>query len=288
MPFPFLAHQAAVLPLKLRWPRLSGTGLVLGSMAPDFAYFLLGGGVTRDWHRPHGVLLFCLPVGFAMYLLVTRWLVAPVARHMPVLGQFHLERLAYLEAQPRSVVHFAMVAACIVAGGGTHLAWDLFTHDGTWMGERIPWLADEAFRLFGRGVRGSGVLWVLSTVLGGLFSLLALRDIGGRGLLHRWAEARAPGSTDGIDPMAPAATSHAAFWLPVVVAFVGGAVTAFVMRPPGFEPLAWATGVLVFLRAASLGFLALAFSAWRERRAWRHRSSGTGGAQEPRRTESAA
>ena len=288
MPFPFLAHQAAVLPFKLRWPRLSGTGLVLGSMAPDFGYFLLGAGATRDWHRPHGVLLYCLPVAFTLYLLVTRWLIAPVARHLPASGEFRLERLAFLEAQPRTAAHLAVVAACIVAGGGTHLAWDLFTHDGTWMGERIPWLHDEAFRLLGRPVRGTGVLWTLSTVLGGLFSLLVLREIGRRDLLQRWAEARDPGSTAGIDPRAPAATSHAAFWIPVVLAVAAGAVTAFMTRPPGFEPMAWATGVIVFLRAAVLGFVALAFSAWRERRAWRHRSSGTDGTREQRQAESAA
>src|SRR4051812_4270493 len=133
MPFPFFAHQAAVLPFKLRWPRLSGTGLVLGSIAPDFGYFLIGASVTRDWHRPHGVLLYCLPVAMVAYLLLTRVLAAPVARHLPRLGALRLREIALLEAQPRTPSHLAMVAACIVFGGGTHLAWDLFTHDGSWM-----------------------------------------------------------------------------------------------------------------------------------------------------------
>ncbi|SEP14833.1 DUF4184 family protein [Paenibacillus sp. OV219] len=40
MPFTF-AHPAYALPLKFINPRyLSATGLVLGSMAPDFEYFL--------------------------------------------------------------------------------------------------------------------------------------------------------------------------------------------------------------------------------------------------------
>ncbi len=40
MPFT-LAHPAAVLPVKNKWPHLfNGTALILGSMAPDFEYFI--------------------------------------------------------------------------------------------------------------------------------------------------------------------------------------------------------------------------------------------------------
>ena len=110
MPFPFFAHQAAALPFKLRFPRLlSGTGLAIGSLAPDLGYFLIGVSVTRDWHRPHGVLLYCLPVAMVLWLLLTRVLAAPLARQLPGLGPFRLRDFAYLEAQPRTIAHFAML-----------------------------------------------------------------------------------------------------------------------------------------------------------------------------------
>lgn len=273
MPFPFLAHQAAVLPLKLGWPlRLSGTALVLGSLAPDLGYFLIGAAVTRDWHRLHGLVLYCLPVAMVLYLLLTRVVAAPLARHLPRGGGFALHRLAYLEAQPRTLGHLGIVAACIVLGAGTHLGWDLFTHDGTWMGAHVPWLERELLRVGGRRVLGTTALWFASTLVGGLASALILREVGRRDLLRRWAEGRLPGSTARIDPEAAAATSHVAFWAPIVLVTAAAAVGSFLLRPSGFGPTDKATAVIVFLRSTALGFVALVLCAWRERRAWRHRS----------------
>lgn len=273
MPFTFFAHQAAVLPLKTRWPRLaSGTGLALGSMSPDFGYFLIGMSTTRDWHRLHGVLLYCLPLSLVLYLLLTRVVAAPLARHVPAMGDLHLRDWAFLEAQPRTLTHLARVAASIVVGAATHLAWDLFTHDGSWIGAYVPWLTRPLFDFAGTAVLGSGLLWVFSTVVGGLVTLLVLRAIGRDRLLARWAELREPGSTRGIAPDAPAATSHAAFWGVVLAFTVAGGVAAYVSRPPGFFWHEKATWVIVFLRTTSLGLVGMAIAAWRERRAWRHRS----------------
>ena len=286
MPFTFLAHQAPVVPLKLRWPHLvSGTGLVLGSMSPDFGYFLIGASVTRDWHRPHGVLLYCLPLSFVLYLLITRVFAAPVARHVPQLGALRLRDWAYLEAQPRTLRHLAVVATSIVFGAATHLAWDLFTHGGSWMGEYIEWLAVPALYIRGRGIVGTSVLWVFSTVVGGTVTLLAIRAIGRRRLLAQWAERRLPGSTAGIDPDGPPATSHLAFWGPVVLVVALVAPATLVRLPPGFHWYDKATWVIVFLRTTSLAIVVLAGVAWRERRAWRHRS---GSAADRRAVDSAA
>lgn len=289
MPFTFFAHQSAVLPLKWGWPRhVSGLGLVLGSMAPDLGYFLIGAQATRDWHRAHGAVLYCLPVAMLLYLLVTRLVAAPCARHVPRLGAFRLRDWAYLEAQPRTVRHFGVVALSILLGVATHLAWDLFTHDGSWMGNHFPFLKSEVVRFRGRGIRGSNVLWVLSTALGGLYSVYLLYLAGRDRLLRRWAEARLPGSTSAIDPDAASGLSHLSFWGPVAVATAAGAVLAYATRPGDFHWHEKATWVVVFLRTTSVAGLALAISAWRERRAWRHRSSGTGGARDPRRVDTAA
>ena len=277
MPFTFLAHQAPVLPLKWRWPRMvSGLGLVLGSMAPDFGYFVLGARATRDWHRLHGALLYCLPLSLVLYMLITRLVAAPLARHVPRLGALRLHEWAYLEAQPRTLAHLAIVAASVLAGVATHLAWDLFTHEGSWMGGYVPFLADALMRVRGHDVRGSNVLWFVSTAVGGLYTLHFLHAVGRRGLLREWAEERLPGSTAAITPSAPARLSTISFWGPVAVLTVFGAISSYVTRPEGFFWYEKATWIMVFLRTTSLAAIGLAISAWRERRAWRHRSSGTG------------
>lgn len=63
MPFT-LSHAAATLPIKWRLgPRADFAALAIGSMAPDFPYFL-GLPVHRDvTHSLFGVLWFSLPVG---------------------------------------------------------------------------------------------------------------------------------------------------------------------------------------------------------------------------------
>src|SRR4051812_19906912 len=52
VPLTILAHQAAVLPLKLARPRwFDGTALVIGSMAPDLVFVLHGTNLYTDAHR---------------------------------------------------------------------------------------------------------------------------------------------------------------------------------------------------------------------------------------------
>ena len=272
MPFPFFAHQAAVVPLKLAMPRRwSGTGLVLGSMAPDFGYFLIGTGTApRLWHRPLGVFVYCLPVALLLYWLITRVVAEPTARHLPMLGTVRLKALGLVAAQPRHPWHWLVVAASIVVGAGTHLAWDLFTHTGSWMGNHVPFLKRELFPIGSYDVIGSDVLWMGSTVVGGLATLAALAHVCSRDLLREWAESRAPGSTAGLDPFAPPATR--VFWSVIAATVTVAAVLAFVTAPLGFYWHDKATWVIVFLRSTSIGFVALCLMALRERRAFSSRS----------------
>ena len=78
MPVTFLAHQAPVLPIAQRWPdRTDGVALVVGSMAPDFAY-VLNGSRWEVWaHGLPAVVVFCVPATFVVGWLIVRVL-APV------------------------------------------------------------------------------------------------------------------------------------------------------------------------------------------------------------------
>ncbi len=266
MPFPFFAHQAAVVPLKLRAPRSwSGTGLVLGSMAPDFGYFLTANNAaSRLWHRPLGAFVLCLPLSLALYWLVTRVLAEPVARQLPMLGGFRLKALGWVAAQPRGTVPWIVVATSILAGVVTHLAWDLFTHTGSWMGEYVPFLERRIYSLPGYHIVGSDALWTLSTIVGGAATLVALWHIGRHDLVRHWAEARTPGSTAGLDPLA--APAMRGFWLVVALATSVGGAAGYFTRPEGFLWFERATWAIVFFRATVPGFVALCIAAIVERR----------------------
>ena len=64
-----LAHPAAIIPLqKLMGKRASLSALVIGSMIADLPLFV--GGVPGSFsHSAAGLLAYCLPAGFIVYLL---------------------------------------------------------------------------------------------------------------------------------------------------------------------------------------------------------------------------
>src|SRR4051794_35813822 len=84
MPATFPSHPAAVLPIKLRWPRhFDGVALVVGSMAPDLSYPAVGFTDPPDTHAWAALLWWCLPVTVLLSLLI-RGAAPDVAGHLPV------------------------------------------------------------------------------------------------------------------------------------------------------------------------------------------------------------
>ena len=127
MPYPF-AHPAAVLPLaRLMGPLAVPSALAIGSTLPDLWYFVPL--ASRDEsHSIPALLWFCLPLGAAAYLLFHLVLKQPlVALISPRLGAFACAGL------PR--VPWYAVAASLVAGALTHIAWDALVHspDHRWL-----------------------------------------------------------------------------------------------------------------------------------------------------------
>ncbi|MBW7465502.1 hypothetical protein ABID22_001336 [Pontibacter aydingkolensis] len=128
MPFT-AAHPAIILPLKYKFSRLfSTTGLVIGSIAPDFAYFLSPLLTTKVSHTLKGVLLFNLPVTIILAILFHGIVREQIIRFLPPF----LERRASVAAHAmwftylRNNWHIFLFSALI--GILSHLFWDSFTH----------------------------------------------------------------------------------------------------------------------------------------------------------------
>ncbi len=134
MPFPILAHQAVVVPLKLRWPRwFSGTALCLGSAAPDVEYLVRdrGPGVAHTWI---GQLTFCLPLTLLGFSAVAYVLV-------PALAPRAAGRLDQVARPPRGLADGARVIASALVGSASHLIADGITHRDGWLPRLLPPLA---------------------------------------------------------------------------------------------------------------------------------------------------
>lgn len=183
MPFT-VAHVAAILPFVGRggWRRhLDPTALVLGSMAPDFDYFLHGrmqGGVA---HTLPGLLLFDLPMTIVLWLSWRFICLEPVLFSLP---QVLTVRMNW--DRSRAACLHAIVLGAVV-GSASHLLWDGFTHASTPIVAAIP---------------------VLRTVvdLPGLGPMAAYRGLQhgstlvGLGLIAHWAFVRWPHADRGDLP----------------------------------------------------------------------------------------
>ena len=112
--------------------------MVLGSMAPDFEYFLRGDPIGIYGHTLLGAVLLDLPLAAIVYLVGRRVVFEPVTPYLPgflqVTGAGKTRRF-----RPLELLIFLYSA---LAGIFTHIAWDSFTHLNGAMVNRIPALRE--------------------------------------------------------------------------------------------------------------------------------------------------
>jgi hypothetical protein len=162
-----ISHAAAVLPLeRYTRNRLPLAALMIGSMAPDFSYFMPVALARSSTHDLDGLFFFCWPVGLAVWLLFVKVLERPTIALLPLAWR---ERIK--PSDPRITLKaLALASIGILVGALTHIAWDAFTHRGTAVVEAFPALNAALFEFRGHTIRVFALLQILSSVLG----LLAL------------------------------------------------------------------------------------------------------------------
>ena len=145
MPLTF-SHPAAVIPFGRRGLILSA--LVVGSMAPDFPYFILAEGLYFFSHTIWGMIFWCLPMGFLVLWIFHKYLKFPMVSLLPLNHQKRLllitEKFSF-----RPVRRSLQIALSIMIGALTHIVWDSFTHKHGWMVQFFPGLNFPIFTLPG-------------------------------------------------------------------------------------------------------------------------------------------
>lgn len=142
MPFTF-AHPALLIPLlrgRQRWPWLSATGLVAGSVAPDFEKFFRLKLASTHSHTVASLVYFSCPVGLALAFLFHGLVRQPLLRHLPAFLHYRLSRWAVVDWPAFVRRHPLGVLASIWLGAATHLLWDSFTHKNPFLTRYLPWL----------------------------------------------------------------------------------------------------------------------------------------------------
>jgi len=164
------SHPMDVLPLLWRRLHLDATCLVIGSMSPDFEYFVHGELTGTFAHTLRGWVAFCVPMTLAA-AVVYHALVKPAA---VAVAPAWLRREAIVAPwQERwGVWAVASVVLSAAIGAFSHLVWDSFTHANGWGVAHFPVL----HRLYDVPVLGT---LALHRVLQHVCSVIGLAVVGG-------------------------------------------------------------------------------------------------------------
>ncbi|WP_439881552.1 DUF4184 family protein [Pontibacter sp. MBLB2868] len=172
MPFT-AAHPALVLPLKqIKSNWFSTTGLVIGSIAPDFGYFLSFLLQERiSSHNLQDIFIFNLPVTVLLTVLFHGFVRDNLIRHLPPLLR---KRAEVAEGTPWFGYlrrHWLIFLTSAVIGIVSHLFWDSFTHLDGYVVNHMPFLLQHV-EVFGIGMQVSRLIQHTSTVVGLIVILL--------------------------------------------------------------------------------------------------------------------
>jgi hypothetical protein len=164
MPFT-ISHVSAVLPFArplARWRLLSA--VVIGSMVPDFGWFMPVHPERFETHSAGALLTFCLPVGLATYWLFQLFIRKPIMELLPP-GAYGRWRWSEPAADYRSVKQWIWAGCGLLAGAVTHLVWDGFTHNGG-RGVRLLPFIDEPVFVDGHPLKGVQFAEDLNSLIG--------------------------------------------------------------------------------------------------------------------------
>lgn len=138
MPFTF-SHPAIVLPLNYlpgKWYSL--TGLIIGSMAPDFEYFLRMKVQSNYSHTLSGVFWFDLPLGILLAFIFHNIVRNKLFYNLPTFLKSRFLAFNDFNWNNYFKKNWFVVIVSIIIGTLSHIFWDSFTHDSGYFVQTIP------------------------------------------------------------------------------------------------------------------------------------------------------
>ena len=141
MPFTF-SHPAIVLPFRYlpkRW--ISMTGLIVGSMVPDFEYFIRMRVKSFYSHTLPGLFWFDLPLGVLLVFIYNRLIKDNLIDNLPMSLRQRFVSFKGVH-QFGHLRYFIVIVLSVFIGAVSHLFWDGFTHSNGYFVQIIPALSN--------------------------------------------------------------------------------------------------------------------------------------------------
>jgi hypothetical protein len=151
------AHAAVAWPIRRALPQLPLGALVIGTLSPDFEYFLHLAPQGGFMHSVQGVLLACAPVSLAVWAFFRRFVRPAVLQFMPT---------ALAKTVRPANASLILASLAVLVGATTHVIWDGFTHGSGWAVTMWSSLRHEVAPSIAPGVPWFKLLQHASTLVG--------------------------------------------------------------------------------------------------------------------------
>jgi len=152
------------------------TGLVIGSMAPDFEYFIRLRVKSVYSHTWAGLFWFDVPLGLVLTLLYGSLIKDKLIDHLPGLLNNRFQQFKNAPSNNYSFYYLIIIGISVLTGAASHIIWDGFTHPTGYFVGVIPILT-RTISLGNRHVYIYKLIQHASTIAGLGFILLIVLSL---------------------------------------------------------------------------------------------------------------
>lgn len=176
MPFTF-SHPAIVLPLRYlpqKW--FSLTGLIIGSLTPDFEYFIRMKVKSNYSHTLYGIFWFDLPLAILLGFIFHNIVRNELFNNLPQIIKSRVFVFSKFNWNSYFKNNKITVISSIIIGIASHLFWDSFTHDHGYFVIHISELR-HSVSLFNKEIPVLKLAQHLSSFIGAIIILFAFSKL---------------------------------------------------------------------------------------------------------------
>jgi hypothetical protein len=145
MPFT-AAHPAIILPL-LRLRIFSVSALIMGSMVPDFEFFLRMEAHGPYGHSMYGMFWLNIPVALGFITLYHNFVRNTMIECLPTFFRKRFHEFVDFNWNTYFKANFFKVVMSVIVGNLAHLFWDAFTHFDGFFVSKTPFFNTEYWQI---------------------------------------------------------------------------------------------------------------------------------------------
>ncbi len=171
MPFTF-SHPALILPATyLPKKYYSLTGLIVGSMTPDFEYFIRMRDYARYSHTISGMFWYDMPLGLILMFLFHNVVRNTLIEHLPFSLNIRFSNFEKFNWNQYFKKNTVVVLVSLFVGIASHLFLDSFTHEGEYFADSIPLLSDQYY-ILSHKISGAAISQYALSLVGGIIMVI--------------------------------------------------------------------------------------------------------------------